>query len=89
MIVTHDETIKLVQKTRILDIQDGPTLKTKNKRHEFRVHSLIVKWYVGGEPSTVVAHGRDEHGINASRAFSLTHKRTPDWIKEALNASDA
>lgn len=89
MIIILDQTIELVQKTRILDIQGGPVLRTKNKRHDFKVQSLIVKWYEGGEPSTVVAHGRDEHGIGASRAFSLNHKKTPDWIKEALRATDA
>lgn len=92
--IIADETTSIVMHHRRITFEDGPVIGSKKNRGRvsFKVTHLALKWADKTPPGAVVAHGvyvHPTHGIiHAERSYDLVGKKTPNWIKDAINAAD-
>lgn len=80
---THRRTIKL----------EGPVIKTdkmRKKQHKFKVDTVHLIWHDDELPEFAHVHGTCEgkHKARDTRGFKLDGNE-PDWLKEAINGTDA
>lgn len=92
--IINDETTTVSMHHRRITFEDGPIIGSKKNRGRvsFKVTHLHLKWANNTPPGAVIAHGvyiHPTHGVvHAERSYDLEGKKTPNWIKEAVNVTD-
>jgi hypothetical protein len=92
-VIIDDETTTVRMHHRRITFQDGPIIGAKKNRGRvsFQVTHLHLKWAEDTLPGAVVAHGVYMHPkvgvVHAERSYDLDGKKTPNWIKEAVNGA--